>query len=132
MTTMPRRRQGKYVTPYSPPAESFFRILFSRIFRLFELKGVVVLEKLTEYKEVLQNPGVEETEKIRILDELLEKEPATKIIQTSKIGKVIRNLSKENEGQSERKFFAAAQGLNAGANPTTLSYSACVEKIYNL
>ena len=49
--------------------------------RLFELKGVVVLEKMTEYRQALLDPGVEIDRKIRILDELLGKEPATEIIQ---------------------------------------------------
>lgn len=62
-------------------------------FRLFELPGVVVLEKLTEYRDALQDPRVDQDRKLEILDELLSKQPATEIIQSSRIGKVIRRLA---------------------------------------
>jgi len=59
----------------------------------------VVLEKMAEYREALQNPGIDVEQKIKILDELLDKEPATEIIKSSKIGKVIRKLAaNSNEG----------------------------------
>ncbi len=68
------------------------KYVFSR-HRLFELKGVVVLEKLYEYKDALLNPELDPEEKMKILNELLEKQPSTQIIQSSKIGKVIRKLA---------------------------------------
>ena len=74
---------------------------FSIFSRLFELKGVVVLEKLHEYRESLKDPDVSPEEKIKILNELIEKQPSTQIISSSKIGKVIRRLRQDT---SEGKF----------------------------
>jgi hypothetical protein len=72
---------------------------------LFELKGVVVLEKLYEYKDALLNPELDPEEKMKILNELLEKQPSTQIIQSSKIGKVIRKLA-ENTSEGSLKSFS--------------------------
>ena len=60
---------------------------------MFELKGVVVLEKLYEYKDALLDPELDPEEKMKILNELIEKQPSTQIIQSSNIGKVIRKLA---------------------------------------
>jgi len=73
---------------------------------LFELKGVVVLEKLYEYKDALLDPKLDSDEKIKILNELIEKQPSTEIIQSSKIGKVIRKLAENtSEGIITYLYF---------------------------
>ena len=61
----------------------------------------MVLEKLHEYRESLKDPDVSPEEKIKILNELIEKQPSTQIISSSKIGKVIRRLRQDT---SEGKF----------------------------
>ena len=54
---------------------------------------------MKEYREALLNSGTEVEQKLKILDELLDKQPATEIIKSSKIGKVIRKMAENsNEG----------------------------------
>ena len=82
-------------------------------FRLFELRGVVVLEKMTEYRDALKDPEVDETRKLEILDELLSKEPATEIIQSSKIGKVIKKLAQSPTESEFSQVKAGSAYLNS-------------------
>jgi hypothetical protein len=50
----------------------------------------------------LKNPDVSPEEKVKILNELIEKQPSTQIISSSKIGKVVRRLRQDT---SEGKFI---------------------------
>ena len=63
---------------------------------------MIVIEKLHQYRDSLKNPDVSPEEKVKILNELIEKQPSTQIISSSKIGKVVRRLRQDT---SEGKFI---------------------------
>ena len=61
------------------------------------------MEKMSEYKAALLDPDVDPDEKVRILGDLIRKEPSTHIIQSTKIGKVIRKLAQDSsEGNNDK------------------------------
>ena len=63
--------------------------------KLSDLNGVVNLDHLQDSLRKLQDPEVPCPEKIKVLKSLKTKKPATEIIKTSGIGKVVRKLTKE-------------------------------------
>ena len=67
--------------------------------RLNDLKGVWVIEKITDYKEKLKDPNVSSEDKIEIVVRLQEKSPSTEMIQSTGIGTVIRNIAKSKQDQ---------------------------------
>lgn len=71
--------------------------------RLNDLRGVVVLEDIQKYVKRLKSDKVESSEKVRILQRLAPKQPSTKIISDTGIGKVVKQLTK-----SEDKAIAKA------------------------
>lgn len=62
--------------------------------RLNDLKGVVVLEDITEFVTQLQSQEVCSEAKREILRKLVSKQPSTEIIVRSGIGKVVQTLMK--------------------------------------
>lgn len=68
--------------------------------KLSELSGVVNLDRLETTVAKLQDETVSESEKIRLLRSLRHKKPATKIIRSSGIGKIVRAL-KDSPKESE-------------------------------
>ena len=69
------------------------------------------MEKLYEYKDALLNTELDPEEKMKILNELIEKQPSTQIIQSSNIGKVIRKLA-ENTSEGTVKLGYNELGCN--------------------
>ena len=66
---------------------------------LFSLKGVVVVEDLVRAKKLLKEEHVEEERKVTVLRELGEKRPSTELLESTGIGRTVRKLSKEGEGE---------------------------------
>ena len=66
---------------------------------LHSLKGVVVVEDLVRAKKLLKDSEVEEEKKVRVLRQLGEKRPSTALLESTGIGRTVRKLSKEGEGE---------------------------------
>ena len=71
--------------------------------RLHDLKGVVVIEKIEGYVQKLQDPRISIDEKIQIITQLQEKSPSTKIIESTGIGRLIRNIAKNAPDQENEQ-----------------------------
>ena len=69
---------------------------------LHSLKGVVVVEDLVRAKKLLKDSEVEEEKKVRVLRQLGEKRPSTKLLESTGIGRTVRKLSREGEGEVRR------------------------------
>jgi len=65
--------------------------------RLDELAGVVKIDQLNGYIQKLKDPSVSTAEKIDIIVQLQEKSPSTKIIQSTGVGILVRNMAKNKE-----------------------------------
>ena len=63
------------------------------------LKGVVVVEDLVRAKKLLKDSEVEEEKKVRVLRQLGEKRPSTELLESTGIGRTVRKLSREGEGE---------------------------------
>ena len=70
---------------------------------LHSLKGVVVVEDLVRAKKLLKEEDVEEERKVRVLRELGEKRPSTELLESTGIGRTVRKLSEEGEGEVKRE-----------------------------
>ena len=66
---------------------------------LHSLKGVVVVEDLVRAKKLLNDSDVEEERKVRVLRQLGEKRPSTALLESTGIGRTVRKLSREGEGE---------------------------------
>lgn len=69
--------------------------------RLEALPGVVVVEELVRAKELLEREEEAEERKVKVLRQLLEKRPSTKLLEETRIGRTVRRLS-EGEGEVAR------------------------------
>ena len=69
---------------------------------LHSLKGVVVVEDLVRAKKLLNEEDVEEERKVRVLRQLGEKRPSTELLASTGIGRTVRKLSREGEGEVRR------------------------------
>ena len=69
---------------------------------LFSLKGVVVVEDLVKAKNLLRDEDVDPKRKVRVLRQLGEKKPSTELLETTGIGRTVRRLSKEGEGEVKK------------------------------
>ena len=67
--------------------------------RLHDLKGVVVIKQIKGYLEKLKSPDVPIDKKLEIIKHLQEKTPSTKILQSSGLGTLIRNIAKSSPDQ---------------------------------
>ena len=66
---------------------------------LHSLKGVVVVEDLVRAKKLLKDSEVEEEKKVRVLRQLGEKRPSTELLESTGIGRTVKKLSREGEGE---------------------------------
>jgi len=81
---------------------------------LSDLKGVVSLERIQKAVKKLQNDNVSANEKTSILEKLSAKLPATDIIRSSGIGKLVRKISKGSNpkmNEQEKKLVKTAAKL---------------------
>ena len=69
---------------------------------LFSLKGVVVVEDLVKAKNLLRDEDVDPERKVKVLRQLGEKQPSTELLETTGIGRTVRRLSKEGEGEVKK------------------------------
>ena len=69
---------------------------------LFSLKGVVVVEDLVKAKNLLRDEDVDPERKVKVLRQLGEKQPSTELLETTGIGRTVRRLSKEAEGEVKK------------------------------
>jgi hypothetical protein len=79
-----------------------------------DLKGVVSLERIEKAVQKLQNDNVSANEKTAILEKLSAKLPATDIIRSSGIGKLVRKISKGSNPKmdgEEKKLVKTAEKL---------------------
>jgi len=67
--------------------------------RISDLKGVVSLDRFEDVVSQLTDETVSDTTKVRLLKSLREKQPATQVIQSTGIGKIVRQLSRSEEGE---------------------------------
>ena len=74
--------------------------------KLTDLDGVVKLDLINQAVNDLNNPDVPDERKVELLKNLRRKSPATEIIKSSGIGKIIRKLAKD-VGASPRVISAA-------------------------
>jgi len=74
--------------------------------RISDLKGVVSLDKIEDIVHQLKDQTVSDTAKVGLLRSLRAKKPATQLIQSTGIGKIVRQLS-QSDVESKVKSEAA-------------------------
>jgi len=75
--------------------------------RISDLKGVVSLDKIEDIVHQLKDQTVSVTTKVGLLRSLRAKQPATQLIKSTGIGKIVRQLSQGDDVDSKVKSEAA-------------------------